>query len=373
MMAAPLDPRPTSWRPEIQALRALAIVSVVVFHSWPGLAPGGQVGVDVFFVVSGFLITAMLVRERESTGRIGLTRFALGRARRLVPSALIVLAACAAATVSIMPAQYRDQLAREIAASALIVQNWNLNLSAGVPGAEPLSDSPLRHFWSLSVEEQFYLVWPGLIALAFLLVARHAVPRLGLAVIIGALTLASFGWNVALTQTDSSLAYFSTFARAWEFGVGGLVALIPGSTSLLSAVQRTVLSWLGVALILVAIVVPWDENSFPGWIVLVPVLGTAAVIWAGAPAHAWGTDRLARLGVVQWLGGLSYALYLWHWPVISFTPFVTGEPSPWWLVAVLIGISVLLAWATTRFVEGPIRALGAPPRVVVVAERDAQP
>lgn len=369
-MALPATLAPTTWRPEIQALRALAVVAVVTFHSWPGLAPGGQVGVDVFFVVSGFLITSMLVRERENTRRISFGGFALKRARRLLPSALIVLVACTAASVTIMPEQFRAQLFREIAASALLVQNWNLNIAARIPGAEPLENSPLRHFWTLSVEEQFYLVWPALIAVVLTLAARRSNPRIALAVTLGVVTVASFTWSIVLTGYDHSQAYFSTTARAWEFALGGLLALAPFSGRFLSLASRAVLSWVGLGAVTVSIFAGSDENLFPGWIVLAPVLGTAAVIWAGSPAVRWGTAALAQATPVQWLGGVSYALYLWHWPIIVFTPYLTGQPSPWWLMAALIALSVLLAWVTTRFVEAPIRALRMPRRPV---SRDLAP
>jgi peptidoglycan/LPS O-acetylase OafA/YrhL len=358
-----------SWRPEIQALRALAIAAVVTYHAWPGLLPGGQVGVDIFFVVSGYLITGMLLREHAATGGIRLGAFAVRRARRLLPSALLVLAACGVLTALVMPEEFRVQLVRELGASALSLQNWNLNL-AGLAGAEPLADSPLRHYWSLSVEEQFYLVWPALLA-ALLALGRWR--NGGLRVVIAAIvaiTVASFLWNLHLTALDSSLAYFSTLARAWEFGVGAILATMPASTALAPGL-RAVLSWVGLAAIAVVLVTPMDPATFPGAIVAVPVLATAAVIWAGDPEVRGSPTVMARLPAVAWLGGISYALYLWHWPLIAFTPFITGQPSPWWLVALLIGLSVVLAWLTTRFVEQPIRAAVRPTREPEIATRPA--
>lgn len=349
-----------SWRPEIQALRALAVASVVTYHAWPGMLPGGQVGVDVFFVVSGFLITGMLLRERRTTGRIRLGAFAVRRARRLLPSALLVLGVCAVVTAVAMPGEYRAQLFREIGLSAVSLQNWNLNIASGIPGAEPLDNSPLRHFWSLSAEEQFYLVWPALLA-ATLAVAgwRAGVPWVALAVIC-VITVGSFLWNLTLTATDNTMAYFSTGARAWEFGIGALLALAPASASVMPPRARAVISWVGLGAIVVALFTASDPEIFPGWVVVVPVLGTAIVIWAGSSSARGSTTALAALPVVAWFGGISYALYLWHWPVIAFTPLLTGQPSEAWLVALLIGLSVLLAWLTTRFVERPIRTRPAP-------------
>lgn len=349
-----------SWRPEIQALRALAIAAVVTYHAWPGLLPGGQVGVDIFFVVSGYLITGMLLREHARTGRVRLGAFALRRARRLLPSALLVLGACGVLTALVMPEVFRGQLVREIVASALSVQNWNLNL-AGLADAEPLADSPLRHYWSLSVEEQFYLVWPALLAALLAIGSRLTGGVRVVIVAITAITVASFLWNLHLTSLDSSLAYFSTLARAWEFGVGAILAAMPPST-MLAPVARAVLSWVGLGAITAALVTPIDPADFPGAIVAVPVLATVAVIWAGDPEVRGSPTILARLPAVTWLGDISYALYLWHWPLIAFTPFITGQPSPWWLVALLIGLSVVLAWLTTRFIEQPIRTAARPAR-----------
>ncbi|MDQ5808759.1 MAG: acyltransferase, partial [Actinomycetota bacterium] len=208
-------------RSEIQALRGIAVLLVVVFHLWPSALPGGFVGVDVFFVISGFLITGQLVREVDRTGRVSLAGFWARRARRILPAALVVLAACALLTKAAVPETQWDQFFGEIVASAAYVENWHLAEAAVDYQAADDAPSPVRHFWSLSVEEQFYLVWPLLIVAA-LLAGRRWIPWT-----LGAVTAASFAWSLHETAADPAAAYFVTPTRAWEFGVGGLLALLP--------------------------------------------------------------------------------------------------------------------------------------------------
>jgi peptidoglycan/LPS O-acetylase OafA/YrhL len=343
-------PHRTPVRREIQALRAVAIGSVVLYHSWPGIAPGGQVGVDVFFVVSGFLITGMLVREALATGTISTGRFYLRRARRLLPSAVIVLAFCVVMTAWLRTPREQRRFLGEIIASALYSQNWVQLFGDG-------ATTPMQHFWSLSVEEQFYLVWPALVLLAVGLAGRFGWDQTRVMVLVlGLVTLLSLGYCVWQTGQDHAAAYYSTFARGWEFGAGGLLALAPQAERMLRPQLRAALSWTGLAAILVSVLIVADQHTFPGIVAAVPVVGTAMVIWAGLSGTAWGPDRILEFGPVQWLGGVSYALYLWHWPVLAFAPFATGVPSQSWFMVILLAAAVTLAWATTHWIERPIRA-----------------
>ncbi len=339
------------------------------------MAPAGYMGVDVFFVVSGFLITALLVREVERTGGLSLSGFYLRRARRILPAAMVVLAAVSVLTVVLAP--YGDWSAyfREIVASAFYVENWRLAIDSQTPAYADLESTPVQHFWSLSVEEQFYLVWPFLI-LAALFFARWRRGRVVpvLAIVLGATTAASFIGSLALTAQDHNLAYFSTLGRAWEFGVGGLLALWLGSNrARLGGGQRlrAVASWAGLALIAIPIVTFQDVTAFPGVWVLLPVAGTVAVIWAGMPEPKWSVAPIAGLAPVQWVGDISYSLYLWHWPIFMFTPMLIGMPSPPWLMVLLVALSVAVAWGSKRWIEDPFRRrtgrIGAHPRVVVAA------
>jgi peptidoglycan/LPS O-acetylase OafA/YrhL len=344
-------------RPEIQALRALAIGGVALVHTWPGILPGGQVGVDVFFVISGFLITGMLLRDWDSTGTVSLARFYARRARRLFPSAVLVLAASAVATAIWVPRSLKDDFLREILASLLYAQNWVLAFFTDPEAA----DSPMTHFWSLSVEEQFYFAWPLLLILGLVLARRAGTDsRALLGILLGALVLASLAYSVWITAVDVRVAYFSTFSRAWEFGAGGMLALLPAvALRRIPPAVRGVLSWAGVVAIVVTMVTASDHHVFPGWTALVPVAATLAVIAAGSEQPRWGTVWLANAAPVQWTGNISYAFYLWHWPLIAFAPFVTGVPSQWWFVLLLLTLAVLLAWATTRLIEDPIRGATA--------------
>ncbi|MCP2371117.1 peptidoglycan/LPS O-acetylase OafA/YrhL [Agromyces terreus] len=394
------DRRPTTIRPEVQALRAVAVAAVVLHHGWPAVAPAGYMGVDVFFVVSGFLITALLLREVERTGRISLSGFYLRRARRILPAAMVVLVAVSLLSVWLAP--YRDwgPYFREILASAFYVENWRLAIDSQTAAFADLESTPVQHFWSLSVEEQFYLGWPLLILAALMLVRlsarRASVPsaprraevaasaapaprpwriRRVLAAVLGATTLASFLGSLVLTAVDHNLAYFSTLSRGWEFGVGGLLALAAASPGFAALARygrlRAATSWIGLALIAVPIVSFHDVEAFPGLWVLLPVVGTLAVIWAGTPSPRWSTSTLAGLRPVQWLGDVSYSLYLWHWPIFMFTPMLLGMPSPPWLMVLLVGLSLAVSWASKRWIEDPFRRrsgpIGAHPRVIAAA------
>ncbi|GAA1060403.1 acyltransferase family protein [Agromyces bracchium] len=343
-------------RPEIQALRAIAVCAVVLHHGWPAVAPAGYMGVDVFFVVSGFLITALLLREHARTGRISLKDFYLRRARRILPAAMAVLVAVTVLTYLVVPRIEWRSYFREVIASALYFENWLLAADSQDPARDDLASTPVQHFWSLSVEEQFYLVWPLLIIAAIAIAVRASRdPRRALLVVLGLATAASFAWNVVLTAQDHNLAYFSTFTRVWEFGVGGILAVVVPEAASGRERLRAAVGWLGLALIAVPILVFRTPEVFPGLVVLVPVAGALAVIWAGMPAARWSPARATGLAPVQWTGDISYSLYLWHWPIFMFVPFITGVPSPPWLMGLLVVASFAVAAASKRWIEDPAR------------------
>jgi peptidoglycan/LPS O-acetylase OafA/YrhL len=329
-------------RPEVQALRAVAVLLVLVYHLWPAAVPGGFVGVDVFFAISGFLITAHLVREGERTGRVALVAFWARRARRLLPAALVVLAACAVATAALVPLSSWPQFLGDIRASALYVQNWHLAGEAVDYLAAAQPPSAVQHYWSLSAEEQFYAAWPLLVG-AGLLVGR----RRPVALVLGAVTAASLAWSVHQTAADPAAAYFATPVRAWEFGVGGLLALAPALAW--RPALRTLLCWAGLAAIVVAAFAYSDATPFPGAAALLPVLGAIAVMAARAPA------RPLCAAPVQAVGDVSYAVYLWHWPLIVFAPFVLGQPAGDGEKAAILGLTLVLAGLTKVLVEDPVR------------------
>jgi peptidoglycan/LPS O-acetylase OafA/YrhL len=342
-------------RAEIQALRALAVALVLVYHLWPAVLPGGFVGVDVFFAISGFLITSLLLREAERTGSISLRAFWARRARRILPAALLTLLVCALATMALVPLTRWQQFFAEIRASTAYVQNWQLAGDAVDYLAAANAPSPVQHYWSLSIEEQFYLVWPVLIAMAMRVTRgrpsrsrRHAVAAL-LAIATGL----SLVYSIAHTTADPAAAYFVTPTRAWELGAGALLALAaPLDRS--PAAARAVLSWVGLAAIAVAALTYSHATPFPGHAALLPVLGALAVIRAGMPQGRWSPARVMTPRPVQFLGDVSYSVYLWHWPLIVFAPFVVAADGAPTKVAIA-ALSILAAWLTKRLVEDPAR------------------
>lgn len=386
--------RQTDLRADIQALRAVAVLAVVLFHLWPNRLTGGYVGVDVFFVISGFLITSHIVRDVEA-GRFSVTAFWSRRMLRLLPASLLVLGVTAVGVWALAPTQHWEQWFREIAASGLYAQNWVLAADAVDYLAAENVASPVQHYWSLSAEEQFYLVWPLLIGLSLLVGRRlrparrsgadirHASHGQGLdragrrsswrpvaAGLLGLVVLASLLTSVLWTDADQAYAYFITPTRAWEFGAGALFAFVPalgrrrrpgpGKTSPAGASAQAiaarfpsgVVAWAGLALIAVSAVAFTESTPFPGAWAALPVAGTVLVIWARATDRF--TTRLAGLAPVQFLGDVSYAVYLWHWPLVVLVPYATGHDLRTLDKLAILAGTVLLAWATRRWVEKPV-------------------
>ncbi|MFC6173782.1 acyltransferase family protein [Subtercola frigoramans] len=344
-------------RPEIQALRAIAVLSVVVYHLWPVRLPGGFVGVDIFFVISGFLIVAHLMREIDRTGSVQLLVFWARRARRLLPASLLVLAVTGLAVVVAVPTVQWQQFYSEIGASALYVQNWLLAYNAVDYLAAVNAPSPVEHFWSLSVEEQFYLAWPIVIVL-LLAVGRLRRALSRRAIVVGVLvvvTAASFFYSVYAVDVTPSAAYFVTTARAWEFGAGGLLALLSHGSLGFRPLRGALVSWLGLAIIAITVFFYSAATPFPGIGAIPPVVGTLLMIWAGSPTGRWSPGALLGLRPAQWVGGVSYSLYLWHWPLIVLVPFVTAQPLDGQARVLILVSAVVLAYITKRFVEEPFR------------------
>ena len=347
------------FHPEIQGLRAVAVLLVVLFHLWPNALSGGYIGVDVFFVISGYLITAHLYREAATTGTVSLRRFWARRIRRLLPASLLVLAVSALATVLFLPATVWTQTARQIAASALYVQNWALAADAVDYMAKDNVPTLAQHYWSLSVEEQFYAFWPvlivGLVVLAGRSASRHtAATRTTLIIGLGTVGVISLAWSVLATANSQPTAYFGTPTRVWEFVAGALVTLIVVSREHSERV-RGALGWLGLVAIVMAAVLFDERSLFPGWIALLPVLGTVAVIVAGTTRSPYAPARWLSLRPMTFVGDISYSVYLWHWPLIIVVPYVTGaDLQTVDKVGILVG-TILLAWLSKVFVEDPMR------------------
>ncbi|WP_371515700.1 acyltransferase family protein [Kitasatospora sp. NBC_01300] len=360
-VAPPQAQRRTGFRPDIEGLRGVAVLSVLAYHAAvPGFA-GGYVGVDVFFVISGFLITGLLL------GRpIGLWDFAARRARRILPAAATVLVATAVAGGALLDPLRGTDLARDLIASAGQVVNWRFVGQQTDYLAAEHAPSPLQHFWSLGVENQFYLLWGVLLlGLARFLHGRRRTVAITLATTaIGAVSLLLC---VRWTATSAPLAYFSTGSRLWEFAAGACAALLGGA--LAGRTQRRgtawtlrLLGWAGAAAVLASILL-YDRNTpFPGTAALVPVLGAAAVLLAGPAHRALGATDAGRLldnRPLRAAGRLSYAWYLWHWPVLTIAQARFGA-LPWTTLAALAAASALPAWLTMRLVEQPLRYGSSP-------------
>ena len=338
-------------RTEIQALRAIAVLLVVTYHVWPQAVPAGYVGVDVFFVISGFLITSLLLREVDRTGRLSVADFWARRARRILPAALTVLLACLAATIVLVPEHRWSQFLAEVGASTAYVQNWHLASDAVDYLAESNAASPVQHYWSLSVEEQFYLAWP-LLVLAGASVARGRRAAIGL--LMAAATVLTLAYSIHATASNPEATYFATPARAWEFGAGGLLALLRPNDRVHEGL-RCVFSWAGIAAIATAALAYGPTTAFPGLAAALPVAGAVAVIWAGAPVRRWSPTPVLRLPPVQLTGNVSYSLYLWHLPLLVLAPYATGRDVQGETRVVLLMFVLVLAWLTKVLIEDPVR------------------
>jgi peptidoglycan/LPS O-acetylase OafA/YrhL len=366
--ASPLEHDHPRHRGDIQGLRAIAVAAVVAYHAGVKALGGGFVGVDLFFVLSGFLITDLLVREWAGTGRINLPRFWARRARRLLPASTIVLVATAIASATLMPVLRRGEIARDIEWSALFAANWRFADQQTDYSASDRAISPVLHYWSLGVEEQFYLVWPALVIICGLLayaaarvrgLGSGAPIRLAVGVVAAAVVVMSFGFELKETVANQPYAYFGTPARAWQLGVGALLASCLPLLSRMHVSARTVLAIGGLVGLATGMVVLRDtggETVYPGLAALVPTLSGAALIASGTGSTPTVIGRVLSLAPMQWVGDLSYSLYLWHFPflIIGASYF---EPAGWMVRAALVAGAVVCAWVSYTWIENPLRRL----------------
>ncbi len=355
---SPEHAEPSRFIPHVQGLRAIAVLAVVLYHFWPGRFPGGYVGVDIFFVISGFLITSHLMRELTATGTVRLGQFWARRARRLLPASLLVLLFCALVAMSpyLTPTSALPDEVREILASSFYVENWYLALNSADYLNHSGDPTTVQHYWSLSLEEQFYVMWPLLMLLAAWIGVKwfRGERRRAVIVTLAVVSVVSFVFCVVFTMTNPAPAYFVTFGRMWQFGVGAMVALVP-LLRIRNAAASFLLGWAGVAALVYAIFQFDGQTPFPGYAAALPTLGAAAVIMASNHQRWWYPTRVLSIRPAQFVGDISYSLYLWHWPLIIIAPSV-----PFWGLTIyhrvaLLALCFVLAWLTKRFVEDPVR------------------
>jgi peptidoglycan/LPS O-acetylase OafA/YrhL len=349
-LSADAAPRPGGRLPEIHGLRGLALVLVALFHLFGNGRVSG--GVDVFLVVSGYLVTRSLVR-RADDGTLRLGAVWARNAARLAPSALTVLATVAAGAWLLLPESTWESIWRQVVASALYVENWDLIVNELSYGAAGPAASPLQHFWSLSVQGQFLLAWPLLVLLIGLAVRRSRL-HVGtvLLPLLAVATAASLVFAVQLTAELQPVAYFHTAARFWEMGAGALLALVPLGTP---GRLRALGAWLGLGLVVASGFVLDGGSLFPGLWTLWPVVGALLVIAGAGTPSSWGPRGLLAFAPLRFLADISYELYLWHWPVLIFLMALTDVTTVGWQEAtVVLTVSVLLAWATQRLVARPV-------------------
>jgi peptidoglycan/LPS O-acetylase OafA/YrhL len=355
-----------AYRRDIDGLRAIAVLSVVLFHAFPAVLRGGFTGVDVFFVISGFLISGILLRELGQ-GQFSFARFYARRIKRIFPALVLVMAACLAfGWLALFPDEYR-QLGRHTMGGAGFAANFFYWAQVGYfdTAAET---KPLLHLWSLGIEEQFYIVWP-----VVLLLVWKVRPRLSFVLAAAALlALASFVLNVATIADHATAVFYNPASRAWELLLGAGLACLqarPAGEQRLPRLPFTLppdlLSWTGLALLAAGLALVTRERQFPGWWALLPALG--AVLLIGAGPQAWFNRVVLSNRAMVWIGLISYPLYLWHWPLLSFAQIVeSSEPAPG-IRAGAVLLAILLAWLTWRVVERPLRGSARAGRAKVAA------
>jgi len=370
------------FRPDIEGLRGVAVSLVVLFHagllSGTAILTGGFIGVDLFFVVSGYLITGLLIRERERTGRIGFARFYARRVRRILPAAAVTLLITIPLSNVVVTLVDRSSVMEDAASAALSVANIRFAMTTDY--FNPVNYSPFLHFWSLGVEEQFYFVWPALLT-----IVAWKWPRVGAAVALAVVVVVSFAASLIITGTSPSTAFYMLPTRAWQLAAGGLLAVGAGSLDRLPGAVRgalgQVLAFAGwgalAALVTTALLIDSLTTPYPGMVALIPTIAGVLLIASGP--EPTGPGILLRLPPIRFLGKISYSLYLWHWPILILGGlYLTGGAlqlsgqAPLTLTPAqalaLAGLAIPVATASWFFVEEPFRRgvipLPRPSRVV---------
>lgn len=355
-------PRPLlshpKYRADIDGLRALAVLSVVIYHAFPTRLPGGFIGVDIFFVISGFLISTIIFGNLRSDS-FSYLEFYRRRIRRIFPALVVVLLACLGLGWFGLLAGDYQQVGKHTLGGIGFISNLLLWSEAGYDYFNTASESkPLLHLWSLAIEEQFYIIWPLLLVLLWK-------RRWNFVAVAAGIALVSFCFNVLSFPEHAQAAFYSPLSRFWELIIGGLLAYALMHRAGLLARFANLQSTLGMALMAVGLVFINNERAFPGWWALLPTLGAVLLISAGP--GAWFNRAVLSNPVAVWFGKISYPLYLWHWPLLSLAMLWNNEETPAALVRLgLVLLAIALAWLTYRFIELPIRVgnTGSTPQLV---------
>ncbi|WP_434923084.1 acyltransferase family protein [Glutamicibacter sp. PAEs-4] len=344
------DSRTKAFRADIQGLRAIAVGIVVLYHFWGHYLPGGFVGVDVFFVISGFLITSHLI-SKPPKNLADVAHFWMRRVKRLIPASFLVIFASVLAIWMFAPTTVWQDWGLQAVAATFYFQNWFLALTKVDYLAEGDAPSPFQHFWSLSAEEQFYFVWPVLIGLLIFAAVKFGLKPATVALAgISAVFVLSFGYSIYATAVEPGSAYFSTFTRVWEFAAGALVAALGPR---LHAAKRDLVSligaWGGLLAIAFSALAFTGDMPFPGYIAVIPVFGTALLLLSHS-THRYSPNVLLNSKLFQFFGDNSYAIYLWHWPLLVLMPFMVDDFKwPQKILALVLTLS--LAVLTQKLVE----------------------
>ena len=331
------------YRPDIDGLRAIAVLTVVGFHAFPGWVKGGFIGVDIFFVISGFLISLIIFSNLERDS-FSLAEFYRRRIKRVFPALLLVMVTCYVFGWFVLFADEYMQLGKHIAAGAGFVSNFALWNESGYFDSAA-ETKPLLHLWSLAIEEQFYIFWPLLLAFMWK-------RKLSFVTVTATVATISFAVNIYAINHDPTAAFFLPVPRFWELMIGGLLAYVALHKPQLNHQHQNIQSVMGVTLLAMALLFLNKASAFPGWWALLPTLGTFFIISAGP--NAWINKRVLSNKVLVWVGLISYPLYLWHWPLLSFAHILVTHPSRELRIAVVL-LAFLLAWLTYSQLERRIR------------------
>lgn len=336
------------YRADIDGLRAVAVLSVLIFHGFPNLLPGGFVGVDIFFVMSGFLISTIIF-ESLLANKFSFFDFYLRRAKRIFPALIVVLVFCYFIGWNVLfPSEFKA-LSKHIMAGALFSSNLLSFLEQGYFDVSA-DMKPLLHLWSLGIEEQFYIVWP-------LILWACWKKKINFLFVLAAIMLLSFGLNVVTVRTNSNAAFYLPHLRFWELLIGALLAYFSvfkaAATAKITTSYENHIAFVGIASLIASLLLITKENAFPGWWALLPTVAAACLIMSGP--RAWINRNLLSLPIMVWFGLISFPLYLWHWPLLSFARILQNNVVGQGVILAMLLLSVALAWLTYKFVETPIR------------------